>query len=237
MLELKNIRCSYGKVLALDEVNIKVDKGTLVSIIGSNGSGKTTCLKAISRLIEVKNGEIIFNGMNITKLSPDKVVELGIIHIPERRMIFPDFTVMENIEIGAYARKDKKNIKSDLQTIFNYFPILNKRRKQNASTLSGGEQQMLAIARGLMGDPRILLLDEPSLGLAPILIKELFDIVNSIKKSGTTILLVEQNVSIALKISDYVYVLENGKISISGNSNKLLNNKKVLTSYLGIGGD
>lgn len=235
MLDLKNVSCSYGKIIALNNISIRLEKGTLVSIIGSNGSGKTTCLKAISKLIELKRGKIIFNNSDITKLTPETIVELGIIHIPERRMIFPDFTVMENVEIGAYARKDKKNIKLDFENVFSYFPILKKRRKQIASTLSGGEQQMLAIARGLMGNPKLLLLDEPSLGLAPILVEELFNIINSIKESGISILLVEQNVSMALKISDYTYVLENGNISLSGKSKELLNNKKILASYLGIG--
>jgi len=234
MLELKEVSCFYGKVQALNKISINVEEGSLVSILGANGAGKSTCLRAISRLIKLQNGNIKLNNKDITRLPPNRIVELGIIQVPEGRMIFPELTVFENLKMGAYIRKDKINIKKDLSRIFNYFPILKERKKQIASTLSGGEQQMLAVARGLMGSPKILLLDEPSLGLAPIIVEEVFSIIKEINKSGTTILLVEQNAFMALQISDYTYVLETGSISISGSSRKLMNNKKVKESYLGV---
>lgn len=231
-----DISCSTNNTVSPKSSLIFFNKieSSLVSILGANGAGKSTCLRAISRLIKLQNGNIKLNNKDITRLPPNRIVELGIIQVPEGRMIFPELTVFENLKMGAYIRKDKINIKKDLSRIFNYFPILKERKKQIASTLSGGEQQMLAVARGLMGSPKILLLDEPSLGLAPIIVEEVFSIIKEINKSGTTILLVEQNAFMALQISDYTYVLETGSISISGSSRKLMNNKKVKESYLGV---
>lgn len=234
MLELKNISCSYGKVQALKDISISVQKGSLVAILGANGAGKSTCLKAISRLIKIQKGQIRFQDTEISNLMPEEVVRLGIIQVPEGRMIFPELTVLENLKMGAYLRKDYKKIKQDFDKIYNYFPILKKRKSQIASLLSGGEQQMLAIARGLMADPKILLLDEPSLGLAPVLAEEIFTFLLKLKRSGTSILLVEQNAFMALKIADYAYVLETGIISLFGEGKDLLKNKLVQEAYLGM---
>lgn len=234
MLELKNISCSYGKVQALKDISISVQKGSLVTILGANGAGKSTCLKAISRLIKIQKGQIRFQDTEISNLMPEEVVRLGIIQVPEGRMIFPDLTVLENLKMGAYLRKDYKKIKQDFDKVYNYFPILKERKNQIASLLSGGEQQMLAIARGLMADPKILLLDEPSLGLAPVLAEEIFAFLLKLKRSGTSILLVEQNAFMALKIADYAYVLETGIISLFGEGKDLLKNKLVQEAYLGM---
>ena len=234
MLELKNISCSYGKVQALKDISISVQKGSLVAILGANGAGKSTCLKAISRLIKIQKGQIRFQDTEISNLMPEEVVRLGIIQVPEGRMIFPDLTVLENLKMGAYLRKDYKKIKQDFDKVYNYFPILKERKSQIASLLSGGEQQMLAIARGLMADPKILLLDEPSLGLAPVLAEEIFTFLLKLKRSGTSILLVEQNAFMALKIADYAYVLETGIISLFGKGKDLLKNKLVQKAYLGM---
>lgn len=234
MLELKNISCSYGKVQALKDISISVQKGSLVAILGANGAGKSTCLKAISRLIKIQKGQIRFQDTEISNLMPEEVVRLGIIQVPEGRMIFPELTVLENLKMGAYLRKDYKKIKQDFDKVYNYFPILKERKNQIASLLSGGEQQMLAIARGLMADPKILLLDEPSLGLAPVLAEEIFAFLLKLKRTGTSILLVEQNAFMALKIADYAYVLETGIISLFGEGKDLLKNKLVQEAYLGM---
>lgn len=234
MLELKNISCSYGKVQALKDISISVQKGSLVAILGANGAGKSTCLKAISRLIKIQKGQIRFQDTEISNLMPEEVVRLGIIQVPEGRMIFPELTVLENLKMGAYLRKDYKKIKQDFDKVYSYFPILKERKNQIASLLSGGEQQMLAIARGLMADPKILLLDEPSLGLAPVLAEEIFTFLLKLKRSGTSILLVEQNAFMALKVADYAYVLETGIISLFGKGKDLLKNKLVQEAYLGM---
>ena len=234
MLEFRNVVCSYGKVLALDDVSINVDEGSLVSILGANGAGKSTCLKVISRLVNIQSGQLIFKGVDITKIDPVHAVRRGIIQVPEGRLIFPDLTVSENLIMGAYCRKGRAEIQADLEKMYQYFPILKERHKQVSSTLSGGEQQMLAIARGLMARPKILLLDEPSLGLAPVIVEEIFSFLSELKKSGTTILLVEQNAYMALQIADFAYVLETGKITLSGNGSDLLRNDRVRESYLGI---
>jgi branched-chain amino acid transport system ATP-binding protein len=234
MLELKNISCSYGRVRALDDISISVEEGSIVSILGSNGAGKSTCLKVISRIVKNQSGSIILRDEDITSMAPEKVVSRGVIHVPEGRMIFPDLTVTENLKMGAYIRKDKAAIRTDLDRVFSLFRVLKDRRKQVASTLSGGEQQMLAIGRGLMGSPQVLLLDEPSLGLAPILVEELFEVIQDINKEGTTILLVEQNAYMGLQVSGYAYVFESGVISIHGSSKELLKNDEVKNSYLGI---
>ena len=234
MLELKNISCSYGRVRALDNISISVQEGSIISILGANGAGKSTCLRAISRIVKIQSGSIFLRDEDITSMAPEKVVSHGVIHVPEGRMIFPDLTVTENLKMGAYIRKDKAAIRNDFDRVFSLFRVLKDRRKQVASTLSGGEQQMLAIGRGLMGNPQLLLLDEPSLGLAPILVEELFDVIQDINKEGTTILLVEQNAYMGLHVSSYAYVFESGAISIHGGSKELLKDDKVKNSYLGI---
>ncbi|MGG1677192.1 ABC transporter ATP-binding protein [Neobacillus sp. NRS-1170] len=232
MLKLSNVHVYYGHVHALRGISITVEDGKIVSLLGSNGAGKSTTLKFISRLIHPKNGSYEMDGKSMLKKSPGNVVKSGIIHCPENRRVFPLFTVEENLRMGAYSRKDK-NIMEDLEKVLSYFPRLKERIKQKAGTLSGGEQQMLAIGRSLMGKPRILLLDEPSLGLAPILVKEIFAIIKRINQDGTSILLVEQNANMALSISDYAYVLENGNIALEGNSKDLRNNDEVRRLYLG----
>jgi branched-chain amino acid transport system ATP-binding protein len=235
MLELKDVSCSYGKVKALREVSMKVEEGSIVSLLGANGAGKTTCLKAISRVVKLQSGRIFFRGKDISNLGPADVVELGLIQVPEGRMLFPQLTVEENLSMGAYSRKDRKAIPADRERMYGYFPVLGQRRRQTAATLSGGEQQMLAIARGLMAAPKILLLDEPSLGLAPVIVEQIFAFIRDLKKAGTTVLLVEQNASMALRIADRAYVLETGAIAMSGEAAELARSEKVRASYLGIG--
>jgi branched-chain amino acid transport system ATP-binding protein len=235
MLELKGVSCAYGKVQALRDLSLRVDAGTVVSLLGANGAGKSTCLKAISRLIKVQSGQILFTGKDITALNPYDVVRMGLVQVPEGRMLFPQLTVEENLNLGAYCRKDKAEIKRDRARLLERFPILAGRRTQMAATLSGGEQQMLAIARGLMTRPKILLLDEPSLGLAPVIVETVFEFIAELKRTGTTILLVEQNAAMALKVADYGYVLETGSLVMSGPAAELRNDKKVRESYLGLG--
>ena len=233
VLELKDVHTFYGKIEALKGISLKVNSGEIVCLIGANGAGKTTTLLTISGIVKPKSGEIFFNGKRIDKLSPDKIVKLGIVHVPEGRRIFPDLTVKENLILGAYTRGDKKEIEDDLERIFELFPILKERYNQLAGTMSGGEQQMLAIARGLMTKPKILLLDAPSLGLAPKIVEKIFETILEINSEGTPILLVEQNANIALQISSRGYVIETGKITLEGSSKELLNNKKVKEAYLG----
>ena len=235
MLELKAVSCSYGKVRALREVSMTVEEGSIVSLLGANGAGKTTCLKAISRVVKLQSGKIFFRGKDISNLGPAEVVKLGLIQVPEGRMLFPQLTVEENLTMGAYSRKDRKAIPGDRERMYGYFPVLGQRKRQTAATLSGGEQQMLAIARGLMAAPRILLLDEPSLGLAPVIVEQIFAFIRELRKSGTTVLLVEQNASMALRIADRAYVLETGAIAMSGEASVLARSEKVRASYLGIG--
>lgn len=232
MLKLSDVHVYYGHVHALKGVNLTVEDGKIVSLLGGNGAGKSTTLKMISRLVQPKKGNYEIDGKSLMKDSPSQVVKKGIIHCPENRRVFPLLTVEENLMIGAYNRKDK-NIKEDLEKVFTYFPRLKERIKQKAGTLSGGEQQMLAIGRSLMGKPKVLLLDEPSLGIAPILVKEIFEIIKQINKDGTSVLLVEQNAHMALSISDYSYVLENGHIALEGNSQELRDNDEVRRLYLG----
>jgi branched-chain amino acid transport system ATP-binding protein len=235
MLELKEVSCSYGKVRALHDFSLKIDEGSIVSILGANGAGKSTCLKAISRLVKLQSGSIVFQGKDITSLGPADVVRLGLIQVPEGRMLFPQLSVEENMNMGAYCRKDREGIRKDKEKMYGYFPILAQRKRQTAATLSGGEQQMLAIARGLMAKPRILLLDEPSLGLAPVIVETIFSFLKELGKEGTTILLVEQNAAMALRIADTGYVLETGNLAMSGPASTLLKDRKVRESYLGIG--
>jgi branched-chain amino acid transport system ATP-binding protein len=210
MLEINNLNVHYGVIHALKNITLKVDAGEIVTLIGANGAGKTTTLRTISGLIKATSGNILLEGKDLTVLPAPSRVELGISQVPEGRRIFPDMSVYENLELGAFLRKDKASIKKDIDEIFEQFPILGDRRKQMAGTLSGGEQQMLAIGRGLMSKPRILLLDEPSMGLAPLLVREIFNIIQEINRAGTTILLVEQNASMALSIAHRAYVIETG---------------------------
>lgn len=232
VLQLTDVHVYYGHVHALRGVSLKIDDGKIVSLLGGNGAGKSTTLKMISRLVQPKSGSYQIDGKTMLKESPSRIVKRGIIHCPENRRVFPTFTVEENLKIGAYKRKDKK-IKSDFEKVFSYFPRLKERLNQKAGTLSGGEQQMLAIGRSLMGDPNVLLLDEPSLGIAPNLVIEIFEIIKEINKDGTSVLLVEQNANVALAISDYGYVLENGHVALEGNSKNLKNNDEVRRLYLG----
>jgi branched-chain amino acid transport system ATP-binding protein len=234
MLELRELSCSYGKVQALRGFSLKMEEGSIVSILGANGAGKSTCLRAISRIAKIQSGRILFEGRDITELGPAEVVRLGLIQVPEGRMLFPQLNVEENLEMGAWCRKDREGIRRDRARVFGYFPILEQRRRQTAATLSGGEQQMLAIARGLMAAPRILLLDEPSLGLAPVIVESIFSFLKELGRTGTTILLVEQNAAMALRIADRGYVLETGSLAMSGPASELLKDRKVRESYLGI---
>ena len=236
MLKLIDVHTHYGKIEALKGISLEVGEGEIVTLIGANGAGKSTTLMTISGITPLSQGKIIFNGVNIEKTPPDKIVSQGLSQVPEGRRIFPFLTVMENLKMGGYIRKKKRDssFKSDLERLFHIFPILNERKNQMGGTLSGGEQQMLAIARSLMSKPKLLLLDEPSLGLAPLIVKEIFNILNEInKENGTTILLVEQNARMALKASQRGYVLETGKIVINDKSENLLENDVVKKAYLG----
>jgi branched-chain amino acid transport system ATP-binding protein len=233
MLKIDGIESYYGKIQALKGVSFHVEEGEIVSLIGANGAGKTTTLLSVSGIVKPKKGKIYFKGERIDTLSPDKIVMLGISQVPEGRRIFPYLTVRENLNLGAYLRKDKAGVKEDLDKVFNFFPILKERINQDAGTLSGGEQQMLAIGRALMSKPRVLLLDEPSLGLAPKIVDLIFNIILEINKNGGTILLVEQNANMALKISNRAYVLETGAVKLEGNAEELMNNEEVKKAYLG----
>ena len=234
MLRLENINTFYGNIHALWDVNIHIEEGKIVSLVGANGAGKSTTLMSICGATPVRSGKIIFDGQEIQALKPDLIVRLGISQVPEGRLIFPDLTVKENLDLGAYLRNDKSGIKDDLDYVFDMFPILGRRQKQQGGTLSGGEQQMLAISRALMARPKLLLLDEPSLGLAPIVIRQIFDIIRKVNDTGTTVFLVEQNANQALKIAHYGYVMENGRITMSDTSEALLANEEVRRAYLGI---
>ncbi len=231
MLKLSEVFINYDSISAIKGINLYIKEGEIVTILGSNGAGKTTTLKAISGLIPLKTGEIIFDGKKISGLPPHAIVSLGLAQSPEGRLIFPDLTVLENLELGAYLRKD--NIRADLEYVYSLFPILNKRKKQLAGTLSGGEQQMLAIGRAYMTAPKLLLFDEPSLGIAPILVKTIFKAIKEINEKGITILLVEQNAHAALNLAHRGYVLQTGKVILEGNSADLLKNDQVKAAYLG----
>ncbi|RLL46831.1 ABC transporter ATP-binding protein [Oceanobacillus piezotolerans] len=232
MLSLSDVHVNYGHVNALKGISLQVDDGKIVSLLGANGAGKTTTLKMISRLVKPKKGAYEMDGKSMIKEAPSSIVKKGVIHCPENRRVFPLFSVEENLIIGAYNKRNK-SVKQEMEKVFSYFPILKDRLKQKAGTLSGGEQQMLAIGRALMGKPNILLLDEPSLGLAPKIVNEIFSIIKEINKSGTSILIVEQNAYKAIEISDYSYVLENGTIALQGTSEELKNNDEVRRLYLG----
>lgn len=233
MLELKNLNVYYGAIHALQGINLKVLEGEIVTLIGSNGAGKTTALKTISGTLKPKEGEVIFQGKNINKISAGKIVTLGISHVPEGRRVFKDMSILENLEMGAFTNNNKNEIKKDMDKIFTSFPRLYERKKQLAGTLSGGEQQMLALGRALMARPKLLLLDEPSMGLAPIIVKQIFSIIQEINKGGTTVLLVEQNAAMALKIATRAYVLKHGKIEMEGTAEELLHDDKIKNAYLG----
>jgi len=233
LLKVNEIDVFYGAIQALFSVSLEVKKGEIVTLIGANGAGKSTLLKTISGLIRPRTGSIYFEDIDITKKSSMEIVKLGISHVPEGRRVFPEMTVLENLELGAYLRKDKQGIKEDLKKVFERFPRLYERRDQLAGTLSGGEQQMLAIGRALMSRPKLLLLDEPSMGLAPILVTEIFKIIKEINSQGTTILLIEQNAHMALSIADRAYVIETGRIVLSGEAKDIAANPEVKKAYLG----
>ncbi|ADD67675.1 ABC transporter related protein [Denitrovibrio acetiphilus DSM 12809] len=235
MLEINNIDTYYGNIQALHDVSISVKEGEIITLIGANGAGKTTTLMSISGIVTPKRGTISFNGEVISDKKPDDIVKMGLSHVPEGRHIFPYLTVMENLDLGAFLRKDKAGIKKDLKHVFELFPRLHERRNQQGGTLSGGEQQMLAISRALMAKPKLLLLDEPSLGLAPIIVRQIFDIIRLINKEDkTTIFLVEQNANLALKVANRGYVMENGRITLEDSAQNLLVNEEVKKAYLGI---
>ncbi|MDD6627422.1 MAG: ABC transporter ATP-binding protein [Lachnospiraceae bacterium] len=234
MLELKDVNVSYGAIHAIHDVSLTVNDGEIVSLIGANGAGKTTILHTITGLKKSAGGSIVYDGNDLTKIDPSKIITLGMAHVPEGRHIFPDMTVAENLEMGAYIRNDKDGIQKSTKEVFERFPRLKERRKQLAGTLSGGEQQMLAVGRALMSNPKIILMDEPSMGLSPLLVKEIFHIIQEVHKQGITVLLVEQNAKMALSIADRAYVLETGRISMSGDAKELLNDEKVKKAYLGL---
>ncbi|MCX5800127.1 MAG: ABC transporter ATP-binding protein [Candidatus Eisenbacteria bacterium] len=233
MLTLTEVHVFYGAVHALKGITVKVEPNKIVALIGANGAGKSTILRTVSGLARPSKGNLVFMGRELSTVQPHNVVRLGISHVPEGRIIFANLTVMDNLELGAYVRKDTAEIRQDLEKVFKLFPRLKDRMKQNAGTLSGGEQQMLAMGRGLMSRPKLLLLDEPSLGLAPILVKDIFKTICEIRDRGTTILLVEQNARMALSIADEGYVLETGKIVLHDAAKSLLHNEQVQKAYLG----
>lgn len=233
MLEVKNLSVHYGMIQAVRNVDFKVNEGEIVSLIGANGAGKSTILKTLSGLIHPSEGEIIYLGENIASTSAKKIVEKGLVQVPEGRHVFPGLTVKENLELGAFLRKDKEEIQKDMEAVFERFPILKERKDQDAQTLSGGEQQMLAMGRALMSRPKLLLLDEPSMGLAPIFIREIFKIIQEIQKTGTTVLLIEQNAKMALSISNRAYVLETGSVVLSDTGQELLESDEIQKAYLG----
>lgn len=233
LLEVKDINVFYGVIQAIKNVSFEVNQGEIVALIGANGAGKTSIMHTISGLIHSQSGSIQFDGHDISKLSAHKIPGLGLVQVPEGRHVFAEMTVLENLEMGAYLRKDKDEIAKDLINVFKRFPRLEERKNQLAGTLSGGEQQMLAMGRALMAKPKLLLLDEPSMGLSPILVNEIFDIIKKINKDGVTVLLVEQNANKALSIANRAYVLETGKVTVSGNATDVANNPKVREAYLG----
>ena len=233
MLDIKDINVYYGAIHAIKGISLTVNKGEIVTLIGANGAGKSTTLRTISGLLKPKTGSIEFMGKNIATMPAHQIVKEGISQVPEGRRIFAEMTVIENLELGAFTRTDKEAIEEDMQMVFRRFPRLEERREQLAGTLSGGEQQMLAMGRALMSRPKLLLLDEPSMGLAPLLIKEIFSIIEDINKTGTTVLLVEQNANMALSIANRAYVLETGRITLSGDAKELAASEEVRKAYLG----
>ncbi|HOA98651.1 MAG: ABC transporter ATP-binding protein [Atribacterota bacterium] len=233
MLRIEDLHVFYGGIHALKGINIEVPAGKIVALVGANGAGKSTTLRTVSGLVRARQGKIEFQGIDITRESAHHIVEMGLAMVPEGRRIFPNLTVWENLLLGSYTRRDKEEIKEDLDWIFRIFPRLKERVRQKGGTLSGGEQQMLAVARALMSRPHLLMMDEPSLGLAPLLVKEIFNIIREINQNGTTILLIEQNAKAALQIAHYAYVLETGSVVLEGRGKELLENEKVRKAYLG----
>lgn len=233
MLEVKNLSVSYGVIEAVKDISFTVNAGEIVSLIGANGAGKTTTLHTITGLVPAKSGSVMYNGVDLLKTHNNKIVTLGMAHIPEGRHVFTRMSVEENLEMGAFSLKDQSDLKKDLDMVYGLFPRLKERRNQKAGTLSGGEQQMLAMGRALMSHPKTILMDEPSMGLSPKLVKEIFSIIRKLHEQGITILLVEQNAKMALSIADRAYVLETGRITMEGDAKELLNNEQVRKAYLG----
>lgn len=233
MLEVKDLQVYYGVIQALKGISFNVNQGEVIALIGANGAGKTTTLQTLTGILSPKSGSIVFEGKDLTRTPAHKIVEMGMAHVPEGRRVFADMSVYENLLMGAYTRKDKAEIEESLSGVYKRFPRLEERKGQRAGTLSGGEQQMLAMGRALMSRPRIILMDEPSMGLSPIFVNEIFDIIKSVSESGTTVLLVEQNAKKALSIADRAYVLEIGKITLEGKASDLLNDESVQKAYLG----
>ena len=233
MLEIKDLEVYYGVIQAIKGISFEVNQGEVIALIGANGAGKTTTLQTITGMLQAKKGQIIFEGKDITKVPGHKIVSMGMAPVPEGRRVFADLTVLENLKLGAYTRKDKSEIAQTLKKVYESFPRLEERKKQSAGTLSGGEQQMLAMGRALMSKPRIILMDEPSMGLSPIFVEEIFKIIQDISAAGTTVLLVEQNAKKALSIADRAYVLETGNIVLSGDAKELMNNESIKKAYLG----
>ena len=233
MLEVKNLEVYYGVIQAIKGISFEVNEGEVIALIGANGAGKTTTLQTITGMLQPKAGEIIFEGKDISKIPGHKIVSMGMAHVPEGRRVFAELSVYENLKLGAYTRKDKKEIEETLARVYKSFPRLEERKNQLAGTLSGGEQQMLAMGRALMSKPKIILLDEPSMGLSPILVNEIFDIIQALNEAGTTVLLVEQNAKKALAIADRAYVLETGRIVQSGDADALMHDESIQKAYLG----
>ena len=233
MLEIKNLDVYYGMIQAIKGISFEVNEGEVIALIGANGAGKTTTLHAVTGLIPAKAGEIIFDGKNVAKIPGHKIVSMGMAHVPEGRRVFAELSVYQNLKMGAYTRKDKDEIAGNLEMVYKRFPRLKERKNQMAGTLSGGEQQMLAMGRALMSQPKIILMDEPSMGLSPIFVNEIFDIIREVSAAGTTVLLVEQNAKKALSIADRAYVLETGRITLQGDAKELMNDESVKKAYLG----
>ena len=233
MLEIRDLEVNYGAINAIKKISFDVNQGEVIALIGANGAGKTTTLHTITGLLKAKSGSVMFDGKELTRMPPHKIVEMGMAHVPEGRRVFADMSVYENLLLGAYTRKDKAEIAESLAGVYKRFPRLEERKGQRAGTLSGGEQQMLAMGRALMSRPRIILMDEPSMGLSPIFVNEIFDIIREVSESGTTVLLVEQNAKKALSIADRAYVLETGSITMDGKAEDLLNDEAVQKAYLG----
>ena len=233
MLEVNDIKVYYGMIQAIKGVSFHVDEGEVIALIGANGAGKTTTLQTLTGILSPKSGSIVFEGKDLTRTPAHKIVEMGMAHVPEGRRVFAQLSVLQNLMMGAYTRKDKEEIAQTLETVFDRFPRLKERQNQTAGTLSGGEQQMLAMGRALMSKPRIILMDEPSMGLSPLLVQEIFSIIKEVNAQGITVLLVEQNAKMALKVANRAYVLETGKIKLSGDAQELLHNDEVRKAYLG----
>ena len=231
ILEIKDLSVSYGGIEAIKNISLDVEAGSIVTLIGSNGAGKSSTLRSIAGIVKAKSGEVLFEGENILGLSPDQIVKRGVTLVPEGRRVFPNLTVAENLHVGAYLRKD--DIKPDIEYVYELFPRLKERSWQFAGTLSGGEQQMLAVGRALMARPKLIMMDEPSLGLAPLIVQGIIDIIRTINKAGITVLLIEQNANMALKVADYAYVMQTGEITLSGTGAELLENEEVKEAYLG----